>query len=172
MTETPNGLRRRILSIIVQNEPGVLARVVDLFSGRGWNIDGLTVAAAFSAEFKDKDIARITIVTTVDNAHLSHVVAKIDNIVPVLAVKDITDDPDKVETDITLVKALTDNPELQTKISVMAQAQFRGMAIRTRATFVTLRFVGQQSAAADFVAAIRHFGVDVETAHSGPVAIA
>lgn len=172
MTDSNGVARRRVLSVLVDNEPGVLARIIGLFSGRGWNIDGLTVAPVLSSRYKERSVSRMTIVTSASDDHLPHVVDKIRSLVPVLDVQDITHHEDRVEADITLAVAITCDPVVQTQISQMAWTQFRAMAIRTKPKFIVLRFVGQDRAAQDFVEAIRRFGVEVETAHSGPVAIA
>ncbi len=171
-TETP--ARRRVMLITVVDEPGILARIVGLFSGRGWNIDDLTVARVTSAEFADVNggVSRITIVTETSDEQNTHIVALIQKIVAVLQVKDVTDDPDKVEADVTFVKVLTSDVHLQTEIAVMADTQFRAMSIRTRPDFIVLRFVGQARASTDFVAAVMRFGVEVETVRSGIIAIA
>ena len=176
MTETDNknGSRRRVLSITVRNEPAVLSRIAGLFSGRGWNIESLTVAEVTSSMYSSErdGVSRITIVTNTHDERLMHVVQKIGGLIPVLDVQDLTDNPEKVEADISLVKVLTDNPHLQTEIALMAQVQFRALSVRTRAEYIVLRFPGQERAARDFVASVLRFGVKVETVHSGIVAIA
>jgi|SRR3989344_1328215 len=167
-------IERRVLLITVQDQPGVLARVVGVFAGRGWNIADLTVARVTSAKYEDqKDgVSRITIIVETTNEQAEQMTNQLSRLIPVLEVEDLTTDPDKVEADVSLVKVLTDNPRLQTEIAHMAQVQYRAMSVRTRNDFIVLRFVGQEKAAKDFVAAIKHFGVNVETAHSGIVAIA
>lgn len=167
-------VRRQVLLVTVNDESGVLARVVELMSGRGYNIDQLTVGRAVSSKFAEIEggIARMTIVITCSDQKIEQIASQIGKLIPVLDVENLTDNPDRVEADITLVKALTDDPHLQTTIAMMAQSQFRGMSIRTKPGYIVLRFVGQERAATDFVGAINRFGVQVESVHSGIIAIA
>lgn len=77
---------RRTLSVLVQNEPGVLARVIGLFSGRGYNIDSLTV----SETEHEKHLSRITIVTRGTPHVLEQIKAQLERIVPVHKVNDLS----------------------------------------------------------------------------------
>jgi acetolactate synthase-1/3 small subunit len=77
---------RHTLSILVDNEPGVLARVIGLFSGRGYNIESLTVAGVDEAN----NLSRISIVTRGTPMVIEQVKAQLDRIVPVHMVRDLT----------------------------------------------------------------------------------
>jgi acetolactate synthase-1/3 small subunit len=98
--ETKDRSERHVLSIIVDNEPGVLARVIGLFSGRGYNIDSLTVSETEHA----KHLSRITIVTTGTPMVLSQIRNQLDRMVPVHAVIDLTADGNPLERELALVK--------------------------------------------------------------------
>ena len=74
------------LSVLVANEPGVLARVIGLFSGRGYNIDSLTVSETES----QKHLSRITIVTTGTPMVIEQIKHQLDRMVPVYRVVDMT----------------------------------------------------------------------------------
>ncbi len=89
-----------ILAILVHNEPGVLARVVGLFSGRGYNIESLTVAETNCAEH----ISRITIVSKGTPAIIEQIKAQLDRLIPVLEVSDLTIECDYVERELGLIK--------------------------------------------------------------------
>jgi acetolactate synthase-1/3 small subunit len=91
---------RHVLSVIVDNEPGVLARVIGLFSGRGYNIDSLTV----SETEHTKHLSRITIVTTGTPMVLSQIRNQLDRMVPVHAVIDLTAAGNPLERELALVK--------------------------------------------------------------------
>ncbi len=91
---------RHALSVIVDNEPGVLARVIGLFSGRGYNIDSLTVSETEHA----KHLSRITIVTTGTPMVLSQIKNQLDRMVPVHAVIDLTAEGNPLERELALVK--------------------------------------------------------------------
>jgi len=91
---------RRSLAVIVDNEPGVLARVIGLFSARGYNIDSLTV----SETEHEKHISRITIVTTGKPQVIEQIKSQLDRMVPVHRVIDLSLNGDAVETELALVK--------------------------------------------------------------------
>ncbi len=88
------------LSILVDNEPGVLARVIGLFSGRGYNIDSLTV----SETEHEKHLSRITIVTTGTPMVIEQIKNQLDRLVPVHRVVDLTVRGDSIERELALVK--------------------------------------------------------------------
>ena len=89
------------LSVLVDNEPGVLARVIGLFSGRGYNIDSLTV----SETEHERGLSRITIVTTGTPMVIEQIKHQLFRIVPVHRVSDLTaDQRDAIERELALVK--------------------------------------------------------------------
>lgn len=88
------------MSVLVDNEPGVLARVVGLFSGRGYNIESLTVA---EVNFED-NLSRITIVTSGTPMVIAQIKAQLERLVPVHGVNDLTVDGPHVERELALVK--------------------------------------------------------------------
>ena len=88
------------LSVIVDNEPGVLARVIGLFSGRGYNIDSLTVSETEHAEH----LSRITIVTIGTLEVIEQIKAQLGRMVPVHRVQDLTAEGKAVERELALVK--------------------------------------------------------------------
>jgi len=91
---------RHTLAVIVDNEAGVLARVIGLFSGRGYNIDSLTVAEVDHAGHR----SRITIVTTGTPAVIEQIKAQLGRIVPVHEVHDLTVEGPSVERELALFK--------------------------------------------------------------------
>ena len=90
----------RTFAILVDNEPGVLARVIGLFAGRGYNIESLTVSEVDAA----KNLSRITIVTSGTAQILEQIKAQIVRIVPVYKVSDMTGDEGHIEREIALLK--------------------------------------------------------------------
>lgn len=88
------------ISVMVDNEPGVLARVVGLFSGRGYNIESLTVAETDIS----KNVSRITIVTSGTEMIIEQIKAQLGRLVPVHVVSDLTLDGPHVERELALVK--------------------------------------------------------------------
>ncbi|MCV3442418.1 acetolactate synthase small subunit [Campylobacter sp. IFREMER_LSEM_CL1097] len=95
-------MKRRVISVIVLNEHGVLSRVVGLFSGRGYNIESLTVAP-----FDDKEFSRINIVTLGDEKVFEQIIKQLHKLIPTYKV---IDSSDFIEKETALVKiALNEN---------------------------------------------------------------
>jgi acetolactate synthase-1/3 small subunit len=93
---------RHTISVLVENEFGVLARVAGLFSGRAFNIESLSVA-----ETMDPTVSRITLVTNGDDQVLAQVERQLEKLVPVIRVTDFTDTP-HVERELVLIKVAAD----------------------------------------------------------------
>jgi acetolactate synthase I/III small subunit len=93
-------VNRHTLAVVVDNEPGVLARIAGLFSGRGYNIESLTV----SETEHEKHISRITIVTTGTNAVIEQIKSQLERLVPVHRVVDLTMQGEAIERELCLVK--------------------------------------------------------------------
>jgi len=93
-------IRTHTVSVLVDNESGVLARVIGLFSGRGYNIASLTVAEVDA----DAETSRITIVTTGTMQVIEQIKAQLSRLVPVHRVIDLTTDGPAVERELALVK--------------------------------------------------------------------
>ncbi len=89
---------RRIISVLLENEPGALARVVGLFAQRGYNIDTLTVAPT-----EDKTLSRLTLTTHGEDAVIEQITKHLHKIVDVVKVTDLTDGP-HIERELMLVK--------------------------------------------------------------------
>lgn len=88
------------ISVLVDNEPGILARVVGLFSGRGYNIESLTVAETDAKA----NLSRITIVTAGTPMVIEQIKAQLDRLVPVHTVRDLTVEGPHIERELALVK--------------------------------------------------------------------
>jgi len=88
------------ISVLVDNEPGILARVVGLFTGRGYNIESLTVAETNAVE----KLSRITIVTAGTPMVIEQIKAQLDRLVPVHKVHDLTLEGPHIERELALVK--------------------------------------------------------------------
>jgi acetolactate synthase-1/3 small subunit len=97
---TTDGTSSHTIAVLVDNEPGILARVVGLFTGRGYNIESLTVA---ETDAKEK-LSRITIVTTGTPMVIEQIKAQLDRLVPVHRVHDLTIEGPHIERELALVK--------------------------------------------------------------------
>ena len=93
-------LETHTIAAIVDNEPGVLARVIGLFSGRGYNIESLTVAEVDAKQA----LSRITIVTSGTPMIIEQIKAQLDRLVPVHVVSDLTEEGPHVERELLLIK--------------------------------------------------------------------
>jgi acetolactate synthase-1/3 small subunit len=100
MSAAMDGPERHTIAVLVDNEPGILARVVGLFSGRGYNIESLTVAEID----RKNSLSRITIVTTGTRMIIEQIKAQLSRLVPVHKVLDLTDAGPFVEREMMLVK--------------------------------------------------------------------
>ncbi len=109
---------RHTLAVIVDNEPGVLARIAGLFSGRGYNIESLTV----SETEHEKHLSRITVVTSGTAAVIDQIKAHLDRLVPVHRVVDLTLQGEALERELALVK-------------VVGKGDYRVEAMRLAAAF-------------------------------------
>ena len=100
MAPTPTAIERHTIAVIVDNEPGVLARVIGLFSGRGYNIESLTVAEVE----RSASLSRITLVTSGTPMVIEQIKAQLSRLVPVHTVKDLTEEGPHVERELALIK--------------------------------------------------------------------
>lgn len=100
LSETIDATRRHTLAVLVDNEPGVLARIAGMFSGRGYNIESLTV----SETEHEAHVSRITIVTTGTEKVIEQIKAQLDRLVPVHRVVDLTIQGEALERELVLVK--------------------------------------------------------------------
>ncbi|HMK67706.1 MAG TPA: acetolactate synthase small subunit [Stellaceae bacterium] len=99
MTATKD-IEKHTIAVLVDNEPGVLARVIGLFSGRGYNIESLTVA---EVDRKNR-LSRITVVTSGTPMIIEQIKAQLSRLVPVHAVRDLTLEGASVERELALIK--------------------------------------------------------------------
>jgi acetolactate synthase-1/3 small subunit len=95
-----DAVKRHTIAVLVDNEPGVLARVIGLFSGRGYNIESLTVAEIEAAQ----KLSRITVVTSGTPMIIEQIKAQLARLVPVHAVRDLTVEGPHVERELALIK--------------------------------------------------------------------
>ena len=93
---------RRTLSVLVENEPGVLARVIGLFSGRGYNIESLTVAEVE----RDQRLSRINLVTSGSPMVIEQIKAQLDRLVPIHKVSDLAAEGPYIERELALIKVV------------------------------------------------------------------
>ena len=100
-------IERHIISVLVDNEPGVLARVIGLFSGRGYNIESLTVAETDGP----RSLSRISVVTSGTPMVIEQIKAQLARLVPIHSVRDLTENDIAIERELALVKIINRGEE-------------------------------------------------------------
>lgn len=157
-------VERRTLAVLVDNEPGVLARVVGLFSGRGYNIDSLTVAEVDSSQHR----SRITIVTQGTPHILEQIEAQLLRIVPVGEVIDITKSKRGIERELSLIK-VAGTGEVRVEALRIAEI-FRARVIDTTNESFIFELTGASDKISQFIDLMRPLGL-VEVSRTGVLSI-
>ena len=155
---------RHTLSVLVDNEPGVLARVIGLFSGRGYNIDSLTV----SETEHEKQLSRITIVTTGTPMVIEQIKNQLERLVPIHRVIDLTVVGAAIERELALVK-VRGRGEQRVEALRLADA-FRARVVDASVESFVFELTGRPDKIDGFVALMLPLGL-VEVSRTGIVAI-
>lgn len=156
---------RHTLSVLVDNEAGVLGRITGLFSARGYNIESLTVADVSA----DHAVSRITIVTSGPRRVIDQIVAQLDRLVPVHSVTDLTELGPHVERELALVKVAGTGEK---RVEALRLADiFRARAVDTTTRSFVFEISGSTAKVDQFIALMREVGL-VEVARGGVVALA
>ncbi len=153
------------LSLLVDNEPGVLARVIGMFSGRGYNIDSLTVSETSHAEH----ISRITIVTTATPQVLQQIRSQLGRLVPVHEVVDLSSNSIKpLERELALIK-VAGTGDKRVEALRLADA-FRATVIDATAEHFVFEITGRQNKIEQFITIMEPLGL-IEVCRTGVVAL-
>lgn len=156
---------RHVLAVLVDNEAGVLARVIGLFSGRGYNIESLTVAEVDSASH----MSRITVVTSGTPAVITQIIAQLDRLVPVHKVVDLSVAAPSVNREMALVKVASTG-EKRVEALRLSDA-FRARVIDTTHASFVFEVTGTPEKIEAFINLMRPLGL-VDVSRTGVVAIA
>lgn len=152
---------RHIISVLVENEFGVLAKVSGLFSGRGFNIESLCVA-----ETADATVSRITLVTRGDDRVLEQVTKQLNKLVNVIKVSDFST-VDSVERELALIKVQADPATRGDVLSVINI--FRGKVVDVAGGSYVVEVTGSQDKIEAFLRLLEPFGI-LEIVRTGVVA--
>ncbi|MBO9624649.1 MAG: acetolactate synthase small subunit [Sphingomonas sp.] len=155
---------RHTLAVIVDNEPGILARIAGLFTARGYNIESLTVSEITA----DNLISRITIVTSASAPVMEQIIAQLERLVPVHKVTDLTEAGAHVERELALVK-VRGTGEHRIEALRLAEVYRARVVDATIGSFV-FEVTGGREKINKFVELMRDLGL-VEVARTGIVAI-
>ena len=159
------GIETRTLSVIVDNEPGVLARVIGLFSGRGYNIESLTV----SETEHQKHLSRITIVTRGTPMVIEQIKNQLGRLVPIHRVVDMTTAGPSIQRELAMVKvAGTGEPRVE---ALRLADAFRARVIDAGTESFIFEITGASDKIDSFINLMLPLGL-VEVSRTGIVAIA
>ena len=162
---TTEQAERHTLAVIVDNEPGILARIAGLFTARGYNIESLTVSEITA----DKSVSRITIVTSASPATLEQIVAQLDRLIPVHKVRDLTAEGAHVERELALVKVAGTGDH---RIEALRLADvYRARVVDATTSSFVFEVTGGTEKIDKFVELMGEVGL-LEVARTGIVAIA
>ena len=156
---------RHVLAVLVDNEAGVLARVIGLFSGRGYNIESLTVAEVDAAEH----MSRITVVTNGTPAVITQIKAQLDRLVPVHKVVDLSVEAPSVNREMALIKVASAGERRVEALRL--SGAFRARVIDTTHTSFVFEVTGTPEKIEAFLNLMRPLGL-VDVSRTGVVAIA
>ena len=153
---------RHVLAVMVDNEPGILAKITGLFTARGYNIDSLTVADIS----EDHAVSRITIVTNGPPQVIDQIEAQLERLVPVHKVTDLTTAGPHVERELALIKVAGTGDK---RVEALRVAEiFRAHVVDTTTTSFVFELTGAPEKIDSFVALMRGLGL-VEVGRSGVV---
>ena len=152
------------ISVLVDNEPGILARVVGLFSGRGYNIESLTVAEVDAAE----NLSRITIVTAGTPMVIEQIKAQLDRLVPVHKVHDLTLGGSHIERELALIKVKSTGEK---RVEALRLADvFRAKVIDAKTDSFVFEVTGNSDKVDTFISLMGALGL-VDVGRTGIVAM-
>ena len=154
---------RHTISVMVENEFGVLSRVSGLFSGRGFNIESLSVA-----ETLDPSVSRMTIVTSGNDQIVEQILKQLNKLISVIKVVDLTD-TDTVDRELVLIKV---NAEAETKPEVLRLVDiFRAKIVDVAPRCYTIEMTGDEEKVNALVQLLKPIGIR-EVVRTGLVSIA
>jgi len=153
---------RRTISVLVENEAGVLSRIANLFSGRGYNIDSLSVA-----ETLDPSVSCMTIVTHGNDQIIEQITKQLHKLINVIKVTDLTEG-DHIEREMVLIKVAT---EPATRAEALRVADiFRAKIVDVTPKTFTVEVTGGEKKVEGMIALLRPLGIK-EIVRTGRIAI-
>ncbi len=155
--------KKHTLSVLVENTPGALARIVGLFSGRGFNIDSLCVA-----ETLDPTLSHLTLVTHGDDMIIEQIIKQLRRLIDVYKVVDVTEEGEFVEREMALIKV---RAEKETRAEVLRMCDiFRCKVVDVSPRTYTVEVTGTESKIEAVIELLRPLGIK-ELVRTGVVAM-
>ena len=164
MTVVQDTTRSATISVLVENESGVLARVIGLFAGRGYNIDSLTVAPVDT-----EGRSRINVVTSGTEMVIDQIKAQLDRLVPVYRVADLSKQGPHLARELAMIKVVSTGAD-RTEAMRLADA-FRARVVDATTGSLVFELTGGTEKLDAFIALMRPIGL-AEVSRSGIAAIA
>ena len=156
---------RHVIAALVDNEAGVLARVISLFSGRGYNIESLTVCEVD----RERQLSRINLVTSGTRQVVEQIKAQLNRLVPIHIVRDLTDDGPSVARELALVKVAGTGEK---RVEALRIGDiFRANVVDSTTQSFVFEVVGNTDKVDAFIDLMKPLGL-VEVSRTGVVAIA
>ena len=155
-------MKKHIISVLVQNQPGVLAHIAGMFAARGFNIDSLVVGRT-----EDPAFSRMVIASTGDELTLEQIRKQLGKIVTVVKVRDLSEQA-IVERDLLLIKVHCP-PEKRAELTQLADV-FRGTVVDVGPKAVIIQLTGSEQKVEAFIELCRPYGIQ-QTARTGVIAI-
>lgn len=155
--------QKQTIGILVENRPGVLARIVGLLSGRNFNIENIT-----AAETHEPGITRITLVTTGDDQVMDQIINQLRRLINVIKVVDFRE-KDFVDREMALIKVYAEQPNRAEILRIVDT--FRAKIVDVSSHFYTLEITGNESKISAIIELLKSFGI-VEIARTGKAALA
>ena len=155
---TGNESQRRIISLLMENAPGALSRVVGLFSQRGYNIESLTVAPT-----DDISLSRLTLTTICDDQTIEQITKQLNKLVDVVKLVDLTEG-EHIERELMLIK-LRASGTAREEVKRTADI-FRGQIVDITSSLYTIQLIGTQQKLDAFIEAVKDLNI-IEVVRSG-----
>ena len=157
-------VERHTIAVLVDNEPGVLARVIGLFSGRGYNIESLTVTEVDP----EQHLSRITVVTSGTPMILEQIKAQLGRLVPIHRVSDLTQGGPSVERELALIKVCATGEKRVESLRIADI--FKAQVVDAGHEHFVFEMIGKSSKVDAFIDLMRPLGL-VDVSRTGVVAI-
>lgn len=154
---------RHIISILLQNEAGALARVAGMFSARGYNIESLTVAATH-----DPTVSRLTLVTLGSDAVIDQIIKQSRKLIDVVEVADLTG-REHVEMELLLIKVQVNASSARQVVEIVRR--YRGLVLDESDNTRTVQLTGTGLEISDFIKEVMALATVLEVVRSGVAAI-
>jgi len=156
---------RRIISVLMENEPGALSRIVGVFSQRGYNVDSLCVATTI-----DPSLSRLTIVTHGNDKVIEQITKQMNKLIDVIKVKDLTEGT-HVERELMLIKVSAKSELIRSEINRTVDI-FRAQIVDVNAKNYTIQITGISDKLDAFAHAMAEQAEVIESSRTGACGLA